>query len=132
MVEMNPETPSSPSPDLKPLLDAVGRELGAEEVRLARLKGALERLLAFLSTRGRTDANCRAVEQYLWDTEAWLALDTLRLPDGYRSILFDMGAQLHDTISAPEIAENFESTPEQLLARLRSLAADEPRSQTSA
>ena len=36
-----------------------------------------------------------------------------------QGILDDIGGQLHDTIEAPHIAENFESTPEQLLSRAK-------------
>jgi hypothetical protein len=43
------------------------------------------------------------------------------LPEGYRHLLDDIGGALHDTISAPEIAQSLESTPEQLLARAQRL-----------
>ena len=33
-------------------------------------------------------------------------------------ILGDMGSALHDTVQTPEMAENFDCTPEQLLTRL--------------
>ena len=74
------------------------------------------RLLEFLaSPQGRTDANCRAVDSFFTFDECWLDL-----PDALHDIFGDMAGALHDTISAPHIAHNFDSTPEQLLARVRS------------
>jgi hypothetical protein len=43
------------------------------------------------------------------------------LPEPFVDILADMGSALHDTVSAPLIAANFQSTPEQLLERARRL-----------
>jgi hypothetical protein len=34
-------------------------------------------------------------------------------------VLGDIGGALHHTIKAPDVAENVDSTPEQLLAQLR-------------
>ena len=45
--------------------------------------------------------------------------DWTDLPGQFQLILDDMGGCLHDTVSAPEIAENFDSIPEQLLVRVR-------------
>jgi len=50
--------------------------------------------------------------------ETW---DGDRLPQAYVDILADMAGALHDTITAPDIAANFESTPEQLLETARRL-----------
>ncbi|MDZ4856868.1 MAG: hypothetical protein SGJ26_18775 [Nitrospirota bacterium] len=50
--------------------------------------------------------------------ETW---DDDRLPQVYVDILADMAGALHDTITALDIATNFESTPEQLLERARRL-----------
>ncbi|MCC6547948.1 hypothetical protein IT570_12350, partial [Candidatus Sumerlaeota bacterium] len=44
------------------------------------------------------------------------------LPESFGEILNDMGGALHDTVTAPEIAQNFESTPEQLLERVRKIS----------
>jgi hypothetical protein len=52
------------------------------------------------------------------NNEAW-ERDWDHLPEQYQDILGMLGDALHDTIAAPEIAENFSNTPEQLLARLR-------------
>jgi len=59
-----------------------------------------------------------AVDMFLLLDDCWLNDD---LPEAYHDILADMGGALHDTITAPQIAENFDSTPEQLLARAHTL-----------
>ena len=75
-------------------------------------------LLEFLSSpAGRTDANCRSVDGFFFHDDTWTAAE---LPDVYHDVIAHMDA-LHDTITAPEVAQNFDSTPEQLLARARSL-----------
>ena len=43
------------------------------------------------------------------------------LPDDFRELLDDIGGMVHDTFSAPEIAENFASTVEQLRDRAERL-----------
>jgi len=74
----------------------------------------MSRCRATASTGTRRGQDERhALGQDVWNAE--------RLPDAYVNILADMSGALHDTISAPEIAANFESTPEQLLARVRAL-----------
>lgn len=86
------------------------------------LRAATVHLLEFLaSPRGRTDANCKTVDYFLTDNDhLWDALDGLESIDAnLHSVIADMAGALHDTISAPGIAENFDSTPEQLLARAR-------------
>lgn len=76
----------------------------------------MENLLEFLaSPRGLTDANCTAVDRFLCFGE----FEWPDLPDPIQDVLGDMAGALHDTLSSPETAANFESTPEQLLARLR-------------
>jgi len=42
------------------------------------------------------------------------------VPEALSDILGDMGSALHDTVQTPEMAANFECTPEQLLTRLHS------------
>ena len=81
---------------------------------------SLEVLLEWLAApENNTDANCRAVDRFVclnvWDV---LGDD---LPAAVRELLYDVGGELHDTHGAPGIAQNFESTPAQLLARTREL-----------
>jgi hypothetical protein len=104
---------------LKPLLEKLRNQLATHPKNLAELKTALISLLEFLaSPQGRTDENCRAVDFFLMLDEEW---NSEELPEAYAEILADMSGALHDIISAPNIAENFESTPEQLLKRAKDL-----------
>ncbi len=82
------------------------------------LRGALERLLIFLSSdAGRTDANCSCTDAFISSTESeWNGA-----PEELRAILDDMGGTLHDSVYAPNIARTFDATPEQLLERVRAL-----------
>ena len=80
---------------------------------------AVSPLLGYLcSNEGRTNANCWAVDTFFSLQEGWTC-DWLYLPKEVQEIFCDMGGTLHDTFHEPKIAENFYSTPEQLLARLR-------------
>ena len=104
-------------PELTPLVQALHTQLTADPLHLAELKDALVVLLTFLSSpRGRTDTNCSAVDQFFTVDDAWVSD---RLPDSFADIMADISGALHDTVLAPHIAENFESTPEQLLERAR-------------
>ena len=66
------------------------------------------------SPAGRTDHNCRAVDRFLCLGD----LSWPELPGPLGDVLADMAGALHDTVSSPAVALNFESTPEQLLQRL--------------
>jgi len=105
------------SPELEPLARQLYEALLAEPLDPVAVREALERLLDFLASKaGRTDSNCTAFD-------SWLSLGEFEWPDlpgPVQDILGDMAGALHDTVSAPEIAANFECTPEQLLVRLRS------------
>lgn len=104
---------------LRPLLARLHDELRRLPIELATLKSAIRDVLQFLATpAGRTDANCSAVNSFLLHNDFW---DDGRLPPDYLEIIADMGGTLHDTITAPDIASNFDSTPEQLLARTQNL-----------
>jgi hypothetical protein len=104
------------SRELEPLLAGVFNAMGGDEVAL---RAAMERLLEFLaSTAGRTDANCTTTYNFITSTEdRWRGTR-----DELRAILDDMSGTLQDSIYAPDIARTFESTPEQLLARVRSVS----------
>jgi hypothetical protein len=104
---------------LRPLLERLYRHLASRPADLSALREAIIGVLEFLtSPRGRTDANCRAVDCFLMQDEAW---DGDELPQTFVDILADMSGALHDTVSAPSTAANFDSTPEQLLGRARLL-----------
>lgn len=104
---------------LRPLLLRLYEELQRTPTVLPALKAAIIALLEFLTTSsGQTNANCLTVDSFLMRDETW---DGDRFPQSYVDILADMAGALHDTITAPNIAANFESTPEQLLERARRL-----------
>ena len=107
------------SPELAPLLLAVYDELAKRSTDLRPLKNAIEHLLTFLSSaQGRTNANCWAADLFFAIGEGWGDVDWEHVPEALSDILGDMGSALHDTVQTPEMAENFECTPEQLLTRL--------------
>jgi hypothetical protein len=82
---------------------------------------AIETLLLWLNkSENNTDSNCHKVD-YFVAYEIVSESGYEKIPEDIRDILFDMGATLHDTHTSPQIAENFESTPSQLLDRVRNL-----------
>jgi hypothetical protein len=105
------------SRELQTLLRAVHDAFAGDD---AVLRASLERLLVFLaSAEGRTDANCSTTYYFMTAAEPrWRALRA-----DLRAILDDMSGTLQDSVYAPDIAKTFESTPEQLLARLRALSS---------
>jgi hypothetical protein len=88
---------------------------------LKLLKESLINLMSFLSSdKHRTYKNCKAVDLFFTIDDHWnVRWDNL--PEEYKLILDDIGGCLHDTMSNPNIAENFESTPERLLERIKQL-----------
>lgn len=111
------------SPELKPLLLDLYDALVTRPVDFIRIKTSVCNTLEFLNSPcGRTDANCKAVDLFLCCDDEWDA-DCSDLPAEIRKLIFDMGCELHDTFEAPAVAEYFQATPEQLLARARSLKA---------
>ncbi len=111
----------SVSTQLRPLLELVYDEIARRPPDLISLKTSLEKLLSYLSTsEGRTNANCCATDHFFLLKEGWEARWD-HLPASFKDILSDIGGVLHDAVKVPQIAENFESTPEQLLERLRSI-----------
>ena len=109
------------SPELMKLIEEVHNCLIERPANLSSLKVALEDLFDYLTTQdGRTEDNCKEADLYFclhddngfnWD----------HLPEDYKLIIDDIGGQLHDSIKNPEISENFKSSPEQLLKRIRNL-----------
>ena len=107
------------SPELQPLLRSIFRLLKqkAEPITVAN---AIEELLLFLcSPSGRTNANCVATDYFFALDDDWGEVAWDHLPPSLGDVLAYASGALHDTVSSPEIAENFYGTPEQLLARLR-------------
>ena len=111
------------SPAIAPLLGSVYAAVYREPTDVGELRAALERLLSYLEApEGRTNANCWAADLFFMHTDRW-ERGWEHLPEGYQDLLGDLGGALHDTVSYPEIASNFDSMPEQLLARLKRLSA---------
>lgn len=105
-------------PALWPLVETLNAKFKEKPLDLAAIKAGLITLLEFLtSSVGRTDANCRAVDGFFFHDDSWVDAE---LPDSYHDVFAQMDA-LHDTFGAAHIAQNFDSTPEQLLARAHSL-----------
>jgi hypothetical protein len=97
-------------------MHSVREALFASPLDVAAVRASLITLFEYLSSpAGRTDANCRAVDGFFYLNDD---LPLERLPDSLQDVFAHMDA-LHDTITTPDIAENFGSTPEQLLERAR-------------
>jgi hypothetical protein len=110
------------SPTLRPLLQAVYLQSLSEPLNPGEFKKSLANLLEFLIGEGRTNANCWAADLFFahsqgWERD-WAEQD---LPDNFHDVLARMGEALHDTVKAPNIAENFGCLPEQLLERVKGL-----------
>ena len=67
------------------------------------------------SSEGRTNANCWAADVFfcLGDDGGEVSWD--HVPAPIADVLANMRGALHDTVQAPEVANNFDSIPEQLL-----------------
>jgi hypothetical protein len=111
----------SVSAELRPLLQKAFEGLTKESPNLQEIKVSLENLLLFLtSTSGCTTANCFATDLFFCLSSDWdVYVDWEYFPETLTNIIGDIGGALHDTVSSPEIARNFESLPEQLLERVK-------------
>jgi hypothetical protein len=111
---------------LRPRLGDAYEAIIARPYDVPRIVVTVERLLEYLSSsEGRTHVNWVAVDRFFCIRDDWEG-DWEDEPEALADILGDMGGALHDTISAPEIAENFDSTPEQLLEQLRAFKSRLP------
>src|SRR5579871_5820997 len=114
----------SVSPDLKPLLQHVYAAVLSQPTDLTGLRNSLEALLDYLCGAGRTNANCWAVDLFFSNADGWERdWAEENLPDEFHDLLAMMGEALHDTVHAPNIAENFGCLPEQLLQRVRQITS---------
>jgi hypothetical protein len=120
-----PRDGESVSPELRSLLERVYLTVLSKPTNLVELKRSLQELLEFLAGDGRTNANCWAADLFFAFSEGWERDWTDQdLPDGFHDVLAMMGEALHDTVRTPEIAENFDCLPEQLLDRVKRLQTD--------
>jgi hypothetical protein len=105
------------SPAITPLLEGVYEEIKKQSPS-QQVASALHLLLSFLSSPvGRTNANCWAVDLFFMVSDGW-ECEWDHLDEELQDIIGDIAGALHDTVQAPEIARDFDSTPEQLLQRL--------------
>jgi hypothetical protein len=105
--------------------EAIRSELLLPEPSVRRLRSIVTDLLEFLASRqGRTDANVRFIDYELSnEDDVWDRIELIEAEDPILAdVVRDMAGALHDTVKARHIARNFDSTPEQLLARLASPA----------
>lgn len=110
------------SPELKPLLRDTYTLVLANPKNLSALKQSLRALLEYLAGPGRTNANCWAVDLFFMTGDNWESDSGAQdLPDDFVDVFATISGALHDTVSAPHIAENFDSLPEQILAQVNRL-----------
>lgn len=108
------------------LVKAVQSILAHNVPDLSELKNSLINLFVYLSSpNGRTDENCKAINSFFMFDDLWVDRN---LPDHFHEIFVDVSGALHDTVSSPEIAEDFDSTPEQLLKRAKEMNTQQPAS----
>jgi hypothetical protein len=111
----------NPSPGLIDLLNQLKRSALASEFAENNLLSAMENLLVWIdSPDNNPDLNSKQMD-YFVSTQIIVEHRFKDIPENLGNIFFDMGATLHDTHTTPEIAENFESTPAERLARLQNL-----------
>lgn len=110
-----------PDPNVIELINRVWAALSTEKLDLGKIRSDLEALLLFLaSPQGRREENCKYVDHYFMEHDSWTERG---LPDDLHEIFADISSALHDTCTAPNVAENFASTPELLLKRLKRMKA---------
>jgi len=111
------------SPELRPLILAVYDSIYSNPLDESQVFENIKLLLQFLSTpQGQTDPNCHAVDWFFafGNEDNWPNGENRwdHLSPNLREALESLGDALHDTISAPTIAQNFGATPAQQLVRL--------------
>ena len=117
----NEETILGVAMELDNLLDHLKDAFDAPQFSRKDILSTIEEVLVWLNELpNNTDANCRKVDYFI-ASEIIGKPRYHEVPEDIQGLLFDMGSALSDTFSAPDIAENFESTPAQLLTRVRQL-----------
>jgi hypothetical protein len=102
--------------DLIPYIQNVYLSVNQPPYNIESVIHSLKALLMFLSSEaGCTSPNCWATDIFFAVGEGW---EWQPYPDALMEVVSDIGGALHDTVDYPDIARNFESTPEQLLIRL--------------
>jgi hypothetical protein len=103
-------------------LGGMARTLYVEALRRpvdrVALKHAIETILTFLCTRGRSETNCRAISWFLEVDSDWEG-QWRDVPEDLRFIMAQMGAVM--SVSDPVKVAAYGASPEQLVARLHRL-----------
>ena len=109
--------------ELRQSVAALVRQLTTKPRGSSSIKHSCEEVLKLLCRKtSYTSENCHII-----DVVVRLALEDAgeelqgEISQDLYQVLWDMGGQLHDSIQACEVAENFASTPQALLARLREM-----------
>jgi hypothetical protein len=109
------------NPILIDLLSQLKLAVQVHEYSRKNLVEALENLLVWLNQpENNNDSTCKQIDYFI-STEIMPEKNFEEMPENIRSILFDMGATLHDAHTSPKVATNFDSTPAQLLVRVQNL-----------
>ena len=105
------------------LVEQVQMTVATETVDLPWLVRSLDGLLQhYLLPKAARMRTVAMLILYFMKHEEWAEGS---LPDAIHDIFADMSGALHDTCSAPDVAQNFDSTPEQLLARLGNISTEQ-------
>lgn len=106
---------------LEKLVHEVYINIISKPINLYLIKTALINLMTCLTVpEGHADSNCRRVDSFFCIRYDW-ETDIDHLPDNFIEIIEDIGGALHDSVSSPETAKKFQSTPQQLLERIKAI-----------
>ena len=108
--------------ELQTKLDHLEAALRCEQLDVLRVSGCVRQVVEYVNRAdGGTPEECEVVSHFVLLTlllDEQIKSNMKLLPEALRRIIEDLGMNFHDTHSAPDVAHNFESTPQQLLARL--------------
>lgn len=104
--------------ELQDRVSALTDALSQVPVQRLHLAQAMLEVVHYLEGPGATDAHCRSVAVYFIVSKN-AGLDRSHLPPDLASIMNDIAGAMHDAISAPQSAGNFQATPVQLVERLQ-------------
>lgn len=108
---------------LKQLLETVKSAVPSGDE--GRVLESLEDHLLWLSDEADNTHRNRVEVDTFFCTEVWPLLAD-EVPEPTRELIEDIGGALHDTHAAPSVAQNFQSTPDMLLAGVQERKASGP------
>lgn len=109
--------------ELRVLVVSLADSLRRDPVERKALAKTMMEVVLFLKGAGGTDEHCRNVALYFIIAKN-AGLGRTHLPADLGAIMDDIAGAMHDAVSAPQSAANFQATPAQLVTRLQSLLAD--------